>query len=169
MDKTTPSQYSNHSNNLNWITDSENEFEDDPIISLDDDGLPCENLHSTNNNHIEKQEEDSFAGDFYRSGTDWSCLSSSSSNATSSISTNASRDEKKRLKQSNLFELWKLPSKPNVEASTSVSVSVSVSNKKMKKSMDDFPTQRDQKQKKQQPRACPFYKKMPGNYALVEL
>lgn len=166
MDKTTPFGYSNNSN---WITDSENECEDDPIISLDDNGLPCENLQSINKNYNEKhEEEDSFAGEFYKCGTDWSCLSSSSSNTTSSsISINASRNDpdKKRLKQSNLFELWKLPSKTNVEASTSL-----VSYKKMKKSVDDFPTQRDQKQKqKQQPRACPFYKKMPGNYVLVEL
>lgn len=142
MDKTTPSVYSNDSNNLN---DSENECEDDVVVSLDHNGLPCE------------IEENSFAGDFYRCGTDWSSLNSSTS------ASGGNDPDKKRLKQCNLLELWKLPSKTNAEASTSTSL---LSNKKkMKKSMDDFPRQRDQQQ---QPRACPFYKKMPGNYVFVE-
>ena len=125
--ETTPLSFIGHSNDLNNpiriadLEDFENEYEDDSMKKHDD--------------IITQEEEDSFAGDFYRCGTDWSCLNSSSTSAN------------KRLKQCNLFESWKLPPKTNVEASTSI-----VLNKKTIQA----------KKPQQQQRACPFYKKLPG-------
>lgn len=166
MDKTTPLSFKGDSNdwdNMNWTSNIESECEeddnDDPIISLDDDGLPCDNLHANQCTDIEQQ-EDSFAGDFYRCGTDWSCLNSSSSINNNANGSRGNDSKRKVLKQSSLFEMWKLPVKSNVgefDESTSL-----VSSKKMKR--NDVSKQPPQKQ---QQRACPFYKKMPGNYALL--
>lgn len=125
---------------------------------------------------LEDEEENSFASDFYRCGTDWSflisnCSSTSTTASTSNINNwkddeNNLEDKKKRLKQTNLFQMWNLPSKFKDDFSASPSLPP---NKKVKKSNKAFlssstttTTTNNGGQKQPQPRACPFYKKIPG-------
>jgi DNA cross-link repair 1A protein len=109
----------------------------------------------------EEEEEDgdggdgSFSAEFYRCGTDWSCLSPAAEVVEPSHSRN--------LKQANLWQMWG-QNKPS-------SLSSPPPKKKLK------PTQfcsqgkaASSSPKHNRPRACPFYKRIPGNSsALISL
>lgn len=176
--------------------------------------------------------EDSFASDFYRSGTDWSCLlhidnnpptptpihhhhhqlnninttssySSSSSSSYAINNNNGDEDEmsmrkknmsKKRLKQTNLFQMWggspktenRFPPKSHTDPapasggfSLPLSLSINNNNSKRKSNQDYYvggnwgqtstsTTITTASQCQQRPRVCPFYKKIPGLFFLFQ-
>lgn len=153
--------------------------------------------------------EDSFASDFYRSGTDWSCLlhintsSSSSSSSYAINNNNGDEDEmltrkknmsKKRLKQTNLFQMWGAspkmynpfpPKSHHTDAAPargfSLPLSLSLNNNNSKrKSNQDYcvgggnwgQTSTSNAtiacQRQQRPRVCPFYKKLPGLFFVFQ-
>lgn len=99
---------------------------------------------------------ESFAADFYRCGTNWSCLLPDG-DANSNYSGNATK-----LKQANLWEMWGLK-KPLLSPSPSSSLSAPP-HKKIK---IEEPCKRNCQNTKPPPnhngpRLCPFYKKIPG-------
>lgn len=113
------------------------EFEDDGCQSSDllhdENGLP-----SFEDEEVEKEE--SFASDFYRCGTDWSCLFQSN----------------RKLKQANLFDVWGMKSNSESQANDAAFLppkkKLKVSSAKSKATCV----------KKRADRGCPFYKKIPG-------
>ncbi|XP_074294375.1 DNA cross-link repair protein SNM1 [Silene latifolia] len=76
------------------IIDQDQE-EEEPSISLDENGFPNEyELHENSNG---SSKDDTFAADFYRCGTDWSSLSSKQESKC---------DSNKKMKQRDLFQMW---------------------------------------------------------------
>lgn len=143
-------EFNEDSNYFHHDYDEQDDESTDPSVPLDEDGLP--NLTDTGGNG--KAESNTFASDFYKCGSDWSSL----------ITTNT------KLKQSNLFEMWKLPLKNKHDLDDSNSNNLPP-NKKIKKSNNALvicstSTSASNKsgggQKQTKPRACPFYKKLPG-------
>ncbi|EOA25112.1 hypothetical protein CARUB_v10018420mg [Capsella rubella] len=121
------------------------------------------------------KEEEGFASDFYKAGSDWSCLVEEDEEAVSS-------EKKKKMKQSNLFQIWGLqenspdttkkmkqtdlfqiwglqkPSPFTSPASTSAKNTATGLGKR----------RRDSLFSNDSPRPCPFYKKLPGTPFTVD-
>ena len=99
--------------------------------------------------------EGSFAAEFYRCGTEWSCLSPAAEVVEPSHSRN--------LKQANLWQMWG-QDKPS---------SLSSPPQKKKLKLSQFCSQgkaASSSPRHNRPRACPFYKRIPGNFsALISL
>ncbi|PIA41312.1 hypothetical protein AQUCO_02200011v1 [Aquilegia coerulea] len=144
------------------------EDEDDNVSiseNLDQNGFPSLSISEE-----EEEEEDgeskkaTFASDFYSSGTDWSSLMAEKKKSN--------KDSEKKLKQTNLFQMWGLKkhddndNKLNLtsRASSSSSTSKVEERKKMKNQIFS-----DNKINGTNPRrVCPFYKKIPGTPFTVD-
>ncbi|KAF9618083.1 hypothetical protein IFM89_000034 [Coptis chinensis] len=112
-----------------------NNMNDSVSENLDENGFPS--LDSAK----------SFSSDFYSSGTNWSCLVTE--NAESS---EEKKKKNKKMKQTDLFQMWGFKKPDTSSASTS---------KKIQMKTDvGFPSQ--------QRRVCPFYKKIPGTSFTVD-
>ena len=172
------------------------------FVSLDEEGFPSQVPDDVPNRIDEGSEmasgKSSFATDFYRCGTDWSCLllPEDSGRRLDYEGRDFKRDSKsseKKLKQANLFQIWGF--KRN-DASESVSASHGDSEfeksgffddgdegKKNAKAenwgsiLDDNQTdlgnsrlirkRKHTHEDNRTVRACPFYKKMPGESSFI--
>ncbi|KAH9626137.1 hypothetical protein KSS87_006815 [Heliosperma pusillum] len=72
--------------------------EEEPSISLDENGFPNEYEHQKlHENSNGSSKDDTFAADFYRCGTDWTSLS---------LKQESKCDSSKKMKQKDLFQMW---------------------------------------------------------------
>ncbi|XP_065869324.1 DNA cross-link repair protein SNM1 [Euphorbia lathyris] len=100
-------------------------------------------------------EEETFAADFYRSGTDWSCLLPADGHSNAN-----NHHTQRKLKQGNLFDIWGLKnSKPPITSppppkKLKTQIGPLHSNTAFAKSTESV--------QKNRPRLCPFYKRIPG-------
>ncbi|KAI4367314.1 hypothetical protein MLD38_023065 [Melastoma candidum] len=125
--------------------------------TLDDDGFP-----SIGRPQVNDAGEETFASSFYRGGTDWSHLVSTEDGPGNGAV--ADRDSEKRLRQTSLFRIWGLKRKEADDPEGCASSSFSLSPKRTKTSSDPALLTRAG----DRPRACPFYKKMPGTPFTVD-
>ncbi|XP_030953379.1 LOW QUALITY PROTEIN: DNA cross-link repair protein SNM1 [Quercus lobata] len=172
------------------VEDEQEEFEtnvepSDSDILLDDNGFPSFQLdpepHVYQNNNasssIRNQQEsesesDSFASDFYRSGTDWSCLLLQHHDDDGDVDTitgdcnqinghDGKTQSERKMKQANLFQMWGLK-KPHL--SQPPLKKMKIGNERThftkKTNVSANPNSR--------PRLCPFYKKIPGTPFTVD-
>ncbi|CAK7348174.1 unnamed protein product [Dovyalis caffra] len=135
---------------------SENEWSEDDLSAIENLEEEIYQIHPS----IKLKEEDgdgSFAAEFYRCGTDWSCLSPVAEVVEPSHSLSQSRN----LRQANLWQMWG-QNKPSPLSSPPP-------NKKLKKTQ--FCGQAKAKATARattsspnhnRPRACPFYKRIPS-------
>ena len=171
------------------VEDEQQEFEttiepSDSDILLDDNGFPSFQLdpepHVYQNNNasssIRNQQEsesesDSFASDFYRSGTDWSCLllqhhddddddddgdvDAITGDRNQINGHNGKTQSERKMKQANLFQMWGLK-KPHLSPPPLKKMKVGNEGTHFTKktNVSANPNSR--------PRLCPFYKKIPG-------
>ncbi|XP_043723364.1 DNA cross-link repair protein SNM1 isoform X1 [Telopea speciosissima] len=150
-------------------------------ISIDDDidenGFPSfqlvseEEEETRENNGVEDPSvgtsQEGFASDFYRSGTDWSCL------------LERNPQKQKRLKQADLFQVWgfkkttgsnsgsKVSSLPLREKNTMQSISPERLNDHMNSKVPSFGKMSNRGGDNSR-RICPFYKKIPGTPFTVD-
>ncbi|XP_010249351.1 PREDICTED: DNA cross-link repair protein SNM1 isoform X2 [Nelumbo nucifera] len=147
--------------------------------SLDDDGLPSLELspeskdrgreQNGNKDRVIEAAEGSFVSDFYRSGTDWSCLLEKNTQE---------RPPERKLKQTNLFELWGFKKPDDSNAKPRVS---SLSLKRTRTQWISVESVNDRMNPKvpclgnrsngggnNLRRVCPFYKKIPETSFTVD-
>lgn len=159
--------------------------EDDGFGSRFNDGIREEEEEegfSFYEDGVIEEDEEGFASDFYKAGSDWSCL-------LEEVEEIITPESKKKMKQADLFQVWGLQKSTPPETkmknkttkqtdlfqvwglqkpspSTTSPASSSSSSKKTTttasgKRLRDSPWANDT------PRQCPFYKKLPGPLTLL--
>lgn len=137
------------------FNDGVNEEEEEGFVFYDDVG--------------ENEEEEGFASDFYKAGSDWSCLVEDEETVCSS-------EKNKKMKQANLFQIWGLqensPDTTKKMKQTDLFQSWGLqkpspftspaSNSSKKTTSTLGKRRRDSSFGNDSPRPCPFYKKLPG-------
>ncbi|KAM4124458.1 hypothetical protein ACB094_01G232600 [Castanea mollissima] len=177
------------------VVEDEQEFEtniesSDSHILLDDNGFPSFQLdpehHVDQNDNAsssitnqQESESDSFASDFYRSGTDWSCLllqhhhddgdDDDDNGDVDTITVDSNRinghngktQSERKMKQANLFQMWGLK-KPHLSQPPLKKMKIGSEGTHFTKktNVSANPNSR--------PRLCPFYKKIPGTPFTVD-
>lgn len=172
------------------VVEDEQEFEtnidsSDSHILLDDNGFPSFQLdlehHVDQNDNAsssitnqQESESDGFASDFYRSGTDWSCLllqhhdDDDDNGDVDTITGDSNRinghngktQSERKMKQANLFQMWGLK-KPHLSQPPLKKMKIGNEGTHFTKktNVSANPNSR--------PRLCPFYKKIPGLFFLL--
>ncbi|CAO2829824.1 unnamed protein product [Amaranthus hypochondriacus] len=162
----------------------------EPSISLDENGFPNSPF---NDNEEDKEEEghriensnenlsgcsidESFSAEFYRCGSDWSSLK---------LKEEFSPLSSKKLKQTNLFQMWGLQRKIHQEDDNETKINIKenknhITDSKLREPKPYFgqnpcveiDLRKTQKRKlmivEGKPRACPFYKKIPETSFTVD-
>lgn len=104
-------------------------------------------------------EEGGFAADFYRSGTDWSCLVREDMDSSCG-DCKAACNSNRKMKQANLLQMWGLNKKPRLLQDASFSSLGHTPNPKI---THPHPNPKPSSTNSaNRPRICPFYKKIPG-------
>lgn len=118
---------------------------------------------------VEEEEEEGFASEFYKAGSDWSCLVTPENKKMKQADLfqiwglqKISPETKQKTKQTDLFQIWGLQ-KPSPSTSSASSSSAKKTTTSLGKRLRNSSLANDS------PRQCPFYKKLPGLTLLLLL